>query len=147
MNGEHKTMQNIYEYIYQNMNINELRELIQNKSIFFVPISSTLNMTDIIPGKFVGISEIYWIDSTNLFQKYSFNQRFILEPYYSQQKKIFGVSPQKEGCGGGGGGEPKAICDEPLNKHITTSFASLRYCFPSCFVVGVFALGNTSSVS
>lgn len=82
--------QNIYEYIYQNMNLNELRELIQSKLIFFVPLlSSSLDRTSIIPGKFVSISEICWIDSTNLFTKYSVKNRFILEPYYSEQKSIF----------------------------------------------------------
>jgi hypothetical protein len=83
-------IQNIYEYIYQNMNINELRELIQNKPIFFVPISSSvLDSTNIIRGKFVGITEICWTDSTNLFVKYSSNNRYILETYYTEQKSIF----------------------------------------------------------
>lgn len=83
-------MQNVYEYIYQNMNINELRELVNNKSIFFVPISSSsLDSTSIIRGKFVSISEICWSDSTNLFEKYSSNNLYILESYYSEQKTIF----------------------------------------------------------
>ncbi|CAF4733972.1 unnamed protein product, partial [Rotaria sp. Silwood2] len=60
-------MQNIYEYIYENMSINELRELINNKSIFFVPILSSLNRTNIVRGRFVNISEGCWWDSTNLF--------------------------------------------------------------------------------
>ncbi|CAF4011263.1 unnamed protein product, partial [Rotaria sp. Silwood1] len=64
-------MQNIYQYIYENMNINELRDLINTKSIFFVPYSSSLNHTDIVRGRFVNISEVYWYDSTNLFIKYS----------------------------------------------------------------------------
>ncbi len=80
-------IQNIYEYIYQNMSINELRELINNKPIFFIPISS--DSRKIICGRFVGLSEVCWSDSTNLFAKYSSNNRFILEPYYSEQKSIF----------------------------------------------------------
>ncbi len=82
-------MQNIYEYIYQNMSLNELRELIKHKSIFFVPLSSILNRTDIIAGQFVGINEICWLDSTNLFVKYSFKNRWILESFYTEQKSIF----------------------------------------------------------
>jgi len=81
-------MQNVYEYIYQNMNINELRELVNNKPIFFVPISS-LDSTSISQGKFVSILEICWSDSTNLFEKYSSNNRYTLESYYSEQKTIF----------------------------------------------------------
>ncbi|CAF4311132.1 unnamed protein product, partial [Rotaria sp. Silwood2] len=86
-------MQNIYEYIYENMSINELRELINNKSIFFVPILSSLNRTNIVRGRFVNISEVCWCDSTNLFLKYSSllktTNRYLLEPYYTEQKTIF----------------------------------------------------------
>jgi hypothetical protein len=86
-------MQNIYEYIYRNMNIDELKELINNKRIFFVPISSSSDMTTIVRGRFVHISEVCWHDSSNLFATYSSsfttNNRFILEPYYTEQKSIF----------------------------------------------------------
>jgi hypothetical protein len=82
-------IQNIYEYIYQNMSMNELRELINHKTIFFVPLSSVSERTDIIVGRFVGISEICWLDPTNLFAKYSSKNRFILEPFYTEQKSIF----------------------------------------------------------
>ena len=86
-------IQNIYDYIYQNMSINELRELINNKPILFVPISSSTDSKNIVRGRFVSISEVCWSDSTNLFAKYSSlfktNNRFILEPYYTEQKSIF----------------------------------------------------------
>ncbi|CAF0749457.1 unnamed protein product [Rotaria sordida] len=88
-------MHNIYEYIYENMSINELRELINNKSIFFVPISSlsSVDCTSIVRGKFVSISEVCWYDSTNLFVKYSscLNtiNHYLLESYYTEQKSIF----------------------------------------------------------
>jgi hypothetical protein len=83
-------IQNMYEYIYQNMSINELRELINDKPIFFVPISSaSTDDLDILRGKFVGIRGICWSDPTNLFAKYPSNNRCILEPYYLEQKSIF----------------------------------------------------------
>jgi hypothetical protein len=82
-------LQNIYEYIYQNMSINDLRELINNKPVFFVPISSSSESRSIVRGRFVGISEVCWSDPTNLFAKYESNNRFILEPYYPEQKSIF----------------------------------------------------------
>ena len=86
-------MQNIYEYMYQNMSINELRELFQNKPIFFVPFSLPSDQSSIICGKFVGITEVCWSDTTNLFAKYSSsfitNNRYTLEFYYAEQKAIF----------------------------------------------------------
>jgi hypothetical protein len=82
-------MQNIYEYIYQNMSMNELRELINHKPIFFVPLSSVLDRTDVVAGRFVGVGEICWLDPTNLFAKYSLKNRLILEPFYTEQKSIF----------------------------------------------------------
>ncbi|CAF1164398.1 unnamed protein product [Adineta ricciae] len=78
-------MQYVYKYIYENAKINEIRELIQQNSIFFVPI-------DPGRGKFVGLSDVCWYDSTNLFTKYTASQsnhRCILEPYYTEQKSIF----------------------------------------------------------
>ena len=88
-------MQNIYEYISQNMNMNELRNLINSQSIFFIPVSSSLpsNRTNIVRGRFVNIVEVYWHDSTNLFVKYSSSLKMMnfifLEQYYIEQKSIF----------------------------------------------------------
>ncbi|CAF1197482.1 unnamed protein product [Adineta steineri] len=86
-------MQNIYNYIYQNMSRNELQDLINTKPIFFVPIDSSVEGKNIIRGRFVSLSEVCWSDSTNLFIKYSSsfktNSRFIIEPYYTEQKTIF----------------------------------------------------------
>ncbi|CAF1202196.1 unnamed protein product [Adineta steineri] len=86
-------MQNIYNYIYQNMSRNELQDLINTKPIFFVPIDSSVDGKNIIRGRFVSLSEVCWSDSTNLFIKYSSsfktNSRFIIEPYYTEQKAIF----------------------------------------------------------
>jgi len=86
-------IQNIYEYIYQNMSSNELQELINTKPVFFVPMSSLSDRETIVRGRFVSISEVCWSDSTNLFAKYSSsfttNIRFILKPYYTEQKSIF----------------------------------------------------------
>jgi hypothetical protein len=86
-------IQNIYEYIYQNMSSNELQELINTKPVFFVPMSSLSDRETIVRGRFVSISEVCWSDLTNLFAKYSssfkINHRFTLKPYYTEQKSIF----------------------------------------------------------
>lgn len=86
-------MQNIYEYIYENMSTNELRDLISINPIIFVPISPVSNRTNIMPGKFVSLMEICWCDSTNLFTKYSSSytqlNRYFLEQYYNELKSIF----------------------------------------------------------
>ncbi|CAM4781327.1 unnamed protein product [Rotaria magnacalcarata] len=88
-------MQNIYQYIYENMSINELKELINNNSIFFIPISSSSSSDrkDIVPGRFFSISEVCWCDATNLLVKYSSSFKtifhYLLEPYYNEQKSIF----------------------------------------------------------
>ena len=80
-------IESVYEYISQNMSINELRELIDHKSIFFVPSSS--ERTDVIQGQFVPLTKICWSDPTTLFAKYSPMNRFILESFYTEQKSIF----------------------------------------------------------
>ncbi|UJR23006.1 hypothetical protein I4U23_026032 [Adineta vaga] len=81
------------QYIYENIIMDDLRELIQQKSIIFVPISSSIDMKEIVRGRFLGLSEVCWLDPTNLFAKYSSSfksiHRFILEPYYTEQKMIF----------------------------------------------------------
>ena len=82
-------MQNIYEYLHQNINDNILGEFIKQKSIFFVPISSVSDRTEVVGGQFVPFMDVCWTDSTHLFSKYSSTHRFILEPYYTEQRSIF----------------------------------------------------------
>lgn len=86
-------LQSIYRYIYQNMDIDEVRNLASEKPIFFVPKSASADNTGIVRGRFVRRDDVCWCDPTNLFAKYASSMeaqlRYILEPYYSDQKAIF----------------------------------------------------------
>ena len=82
-------MQSIYDYLHQNISDQDLRELIQHKKIFFVPFSAISDRAEIVGGRFVGFQNVCWADPTNLFVKYSSSNRFILEPYYTEQRSIF----------------------------------------------------------
>lgn len=88
-------MQYIYEYIYENMSVTELKEFINKNSIFFVSVSSSSpsDRRNIIRGTFVSRTDVCWCDSTTLFSKYSLSSgcrhRYFLEPYYAEQKSIF----------------------------------------------------------
>jgi len=79
-------LNNVYEFLSENLNRNEIREFIRTKSMFFISMNEFDSM---IQGKFVNINEIYWTDPTNLFRKYSWSSRFQLEFYYKSQKTIF----------------------------------------------------------
>ncbi|CAF0729244.1 unnamed protein product, partial [Didymodactylos carnosus] len=96
----------VYEYLYRNMEEDELKQLIDEKPIIFVPVQSakssikTLNNNAIVRGLFVHKSEVCWHDPSYMFSKYrpSFSLfenndnefcRFILKPFYSDLQHLF----------------------------------------------------------
>ena len=85
-------MQNVYDYLGQHMNREDLRQLIEHHPIVFVPEILT-ERTAIVRGKFCHRSQVCWQDPSNLLRKYSptmeTKPRAILDLFYAEQKSLF----------------------------------------------------------
>ena len=85
-------MQNVYDYLDQHMNREDLRQLIEHHPIVFVPEVVT-ERTAIVRGKFCHRSQVCWQDPSNLLMKYGSTMetkpRAILDSFYPEQKSLF----------------------------------------------------------
>ena len=85
-------MQNVYEHLGQTMNQEDLRQLIEQHPIVFVP-ETLAERTTIVRGNFLHRSQTCWQDPSNLLLNYASSMqtkpRSILEPFYAEHKSLF----------------------------------------------------------
>jgi hypothetical protein len=85
-------MENVYEYICQQMNIDDVRTLIDEHPFIFIPIERAERHV-IVNGKFIARSCLCWQDSSNLLSKYAASMNVsmpvTLDMFYAEHKHLF----------------------------------------------------------
>ena len=76
----------VYMFLDENLPPIEFQEMLQNEKIIFCPQKRANNASELVSGRFVRKSEVWWSETTGLMHKY---RRDTLDP---EKASIFKVS-------------------------------------------------------
>ena len=60
----------VYQYLYDNLRPVDMKKLMQANAVIFYPASTVVNENQLVAGRFVRRSDVWWSEETGLFDKY-----------------------------------------------------------------------------